>query len=127
MLFRSGSNSEAARLVGARVDRYRIMAYVLSGGIAGLGGLVLAARVGRGDVQSGGTLLLDAIGSALIGFAVLGVRRPNPFGTIVGAVFLGMLLNGLSMQGMQYFVQDFVKGIVLVAALAFTFGLSKVR
>ena len=122
-----GSNAEAARLVGAKVDQYRIMAYVLSGTIAGLGGIVLAARVGRGDVQSGGTLLLDAIGSALIGFAVLGVRRPNPFGTIVGAIFIGMLLNGLTMQGMQYYVQDFIKGIVLVAALAFTFGLSKMK
>ena len=122
-----GSNSEAARLVGAKVDRYRIMAYVLSGTIAGIGGIVLAARVGRGDVQSGGTLLLDAIGSALIGFAVFGVRRPNPFGTIVGAIFIGMLLNGLTMQGMQYFVQDFIKGVVLVAALAFTFGLSKTK
>lgn len=122
-----GSNSEAARLVGAKVDTYRIMAYVTSGTIAALGGIVLAARIGRGDVQSGGTLLLDAVGSALIGFAVLGVRRPNPFGTIVGAIFIGMLLNGLSMMSMPYYVQDFVKGVVLVAALAFTFGLSKSR
>jgi simple sugar transport system permease protein len=45
----------------------------------------------------------------------------------VGAIFIGMLLNGLTMQGMQYFVQDFIKGIVLVSALAFTFGLSKIR
>ncbi len=122
-----GSNAEAARLVGAKVDTYRIMAYVSSGTIAALGGIVLAARIGRGDVQSGGTLLLDAVGSALIGFAVLGVRRPNPFGTIVGAIFIGMLLNGLSMMSMPYYVQDFVKGAVLVAALAFTFGLSKSR
>lgn len=122
-----GSNSEAARLVGAKVDTYRVMAYVISGTIAGLGGVVLAARIGRGDVQSGGTILLDAIGSALIGFAVLGVRRPNPFGTIVGAIFIGMLLNGLTMLNMPYFVQDFIKGLVLVAALAFTFGLSKAK
>jgi simple sugar transport system permease protein len=122
-----GSNSEAARLVGAKVDTYRVMAYVISGTIAALGGIVLAARVGRGDVQSGGTLLLDAIGSALIGFAVLGVRKPNPFGTIVGAIFIGMLLNGLTMLNMPYFVQDFIKGVVLVAALAFTFGLSKAK
>ena len=120
-----GSNAEAARLVGARVDRYRLTAYIVSGTIAALGGIVLAARVGRGDVQSGGTLLLDSIGSALIGFAVLGVRKPNPFGTVVGAVFISMLLNGLTMMNMPYYVQDFVKGIVLVAALAFTFGLSK--
>lgn len=122
-----GSNSEAARLVGAKVDTYRVMAYVISGTIASLGGIVLAARIGRGDVQSGGTILLDAIGSALIGFAVLGVRRPNPFGTIVGAIFIGMLLNGLTMLNMPYFVQDFIKGAVLVAALAFTFGLSKAK
>lgn len=122
-----GSNSQAARLIGAKVDTYRLMAYIISGTIAALGGIVLAARVGRGDVSQGGTLLLDAVGSALIGFAVLGVRRPNPFGTIVGAVFIGMLLNGLSMLSMPYYVQDFVKGTVLVAALAFTFGLSKRR
>ena len=120
-----GGNAEAARLVGANVNKYRIMAYVISGVIAALAGIILAARVGRGDVSSGGGLLMDAIGSALIGYAVLGVRRPNPFGTIVGALFVGMLLNGLTMVSMPYFVQDFIKGCVLVAALAFTFGLSK--
>ena len=68
---------------------------------------------------------MDAIGAALIGFAVLGARKPNPFGTIVGAIFIGMLMNGLTMLSMQYFWQDFIKGSVLVAALAFTFGTSK--
>ncbi|MFV0430657.1 MAG: ABC transporter permease [Alphaproteobacteria bacterium] len=120
-----GGNAEATKLVGAPVNRYRIMAYVLSGVTASLGGIVLAARVGRGDVSSGGTLLLDAVGAALIGYAVLGLKRPNPFGTIIGAIFVGMLLNGLTMVGLQYYTQDFIKGLVLVAALAFTFGLAK--
>ncbi len=120
-----GGNAEATKLIGAPVNRYRIMAYVLSGTTASLGGIVLAARVGRGDVSSGGTLLLDAVGAALIGYAVLGLKRPNPFGTIVGAIFVGMLLNGLTMAGLQYYTQDFIKGLVLVAALAFTFGLAK--
>ncbi len=120
-----GGNSEAARLAGANINGLRVMAYVASGTIAAFGGLILAARVGRGDVSSGGTLLMDAVGSALIGFAVLGAQRPNPFGTIVGAVFLGVLMNGLTMLNMPYFWQDLIKGCVLVAALAFTFGLSK--
>jgi len=120
-----GGNAEAARLVGAPVDRFRIMAYVLSGLIASFGGILLAARVGRGDVSSGGGLLLDAVGAALIGYAVLGARRPNPFGTIVGAIFVGLLLNGLTMLNLPYYTQDFIKGGVLVAALAFTFGLAK--
>lgn len=122
-----GGNAEAARLVGANVDRYRIMAYVLSGLIASFGGVLLAARVGRGDVSSGSGLLLDAVGAALIGFAVLGARKPNAFGTIVGAIFVGMLLNGLTMLNLPYFWQDFIKGTVLVAALAFTFSLAKQR
>jgi simple sugar transport system permease protein len=120
-----GGNSEAARLAGANINGLRVMAYVVSGTIAAFGGLILAARVGRGDVSSGGTLLMDAVGSALIGYAVLGAQRPNPFGTIVGAVFLGVLMNGLTMLNMPYFWQDLIKGCVLVAALAFTFGLSK--
>lgn len=120
-----GGNSEAARLAGANVNKYRIMAYVISGTIAAFAGIILAARIGRGDVSSGGTLLMDAIGAALIGYAVLGVQKPNPFGTIVGAIFLGILINGLTMLNMPYFWQDFIKGCVLVAALAFTFGLSK--
>jgi len=122
-----GGNAEAARLVGANVNRYRVMAYVLSGTISAFGGILLAARVGRGDVSSGGGLLLDAVGAALIGYAVLGAKKPNPFGTIVGAIFVGMLLNGLTMLNMPYYTQDFIKGLVLVAALAFTFGLAKRR
>lgn len=120
-----GGNSEAARLVGVNIYKYRILAYIISGFVASFAGIVLAARVGRGDVSSGGTLLMDAIASALIGYAVLGAQKPNPFGTIVGAIFIGMLINGLTMLNVPYYTQDFIKGCVLVIALAFTFGLSK--
>ena len=122
-----GGNAEAARLVGANVDLYRVMAYVISGVTSAIGGILLAARIGRGDVSSGSGLLLDAVGAALIGYAVLGAKKPNPFGTIVGAIFVGMLLNGLTMLNMPYYTQDFIKGCVLVGALAFTFGLAKRR
>ena len=120
-----GGNSEAARLVGVNIYKYRILSYIISGFVASFSGIVLAARVGRGDVSSGGTLLMDAIASALIGYAVLGAQKPNPFGTIVGAIFIGMLINGLTMLNVPYYTQDFIKGCVLVIALAFTFGLSK--
>ena len=88
-----GGNSEAARLVGVNIYKYRILAYIISGFVASFAGIVLAARVGRGDVSSGGTLLMDAIASALIGYAVLGAQKPNPFGTIVGAIFIKILLK----------------------------------
>ncbi|CAN7655215.1 ABC transporter permease [Pararhizobium sp. LjRoot255] len=125
LLFATGGNEVATRLAGASVPRLKTLAYVLSGTLASLGGIIVAARVGRGDVSSGGSLLMDAVAASLIGFAVLGLRRPNVFGTIVGAVFVGILLNGLTMLNAPYYTQDFVKGAVLVGALALTYGLGR--
>ncbi|RMQ45241.1 Inner-membrane translocator [Pseudomonas cichorii] len=120
-----GGNERAARLAGAAVEKYKLLAYVLSALLASLGGLLLAARLGRGDVSSGNGLVLDALGAALIGFAVLGARKPNAFGTLVGALLVATLLNGLTMLNAPYYTQDFVKGAVLVLALMFTFGLAQ--
>ncbi len=125
LLFATGGNEVAARLAGANTARLKTFAYVVSGTLASLGGIVIAARVGRGDVSSGGSLLMDSVAAALIGFAILGVRRPNVFGTVVGAIFVGVLLNGLTMLNFPYYTQDFVKGAVLVGALALTYGLGR--
>lgn len=124
VLYAIGGNEQAARLAGAPVERYKLLAYMLSALLASLGGLLLAARLGRGDVSSGNGLVLDALGAALIGFAVLGARKPNAFGTLIGALLVATLLNGLTMLNAPYYAQDFVKGLVLVLALMFTFGLA---
>ncbi|WFS01536.1 ABC transporter permease [Rhizobium tumorigenes] len=124
LLFATGGNEVATRLAGASTVRLKTLAYVISGTLAALGGIIIAARVGRGDVSSGGSLLMDAVAASLIGYAVLGLRRPNVLGTIAGAVFVGVLLNGLTMLNAPYYTQDFVKGAVLVGALALTYGLN---
>jgi len=122
-----GGNETAAHLSGAPTKAYRLSAYVISGQLASLGGLIVASRVGRGDVSAGNSLLLDAVAASLIGYAVLDKRRPHVIGTVVGAIFVGVLLNGLTMLNAPYYTQDFVKGVVLVGALAATFGLGKKR
>jgi simple sugar transport system permease protein len=122
-----GGNEKAAYLAGAPVKRYRVSAYIISGTLASLGGVFVAARVGRGDVFAGSSLLLDSVAAALIGFAVLNQRRANVIGTAVGAVFVGIVLNGLTMLNVPYYTQDFVKGLVLVGALALTFGIGRGR
>jgi simple sugar transport system permease protein len=124
MMYAVGSNERAAGLAGAPVNSYKISAYVISGVFASVGGILLAARLGRGDIASGNNLLLDAVAAALIGFAVLGASKPNAFGTAIGALFVGVLLQGLTMMNAPYYTQDFVKGGVLVVALVFTFALS---
>lgn len=124
MMYAVGSNERAAALAGAPVNGYKILAYVISAEFASIGGILLAARLGRGDIASGNNLLLDAVAAALIGFAVLGAAKPNAFGTAIGALFVGILLQGLTMMNAPYYTQDFVKGAVLVIALVFTFALS---
>jgi simple sugar transport system permease protein len=122
-----GGNETAAHLAGAPVKAYRLAAYIISGTLASLGGVFEAARVGRGDVFAGSSLLLDSVAAALIGFAVLDRRRANVIGAVTGAIFVGILLNGLTMLNVPYYTQDFVKGIVLVGALALTFGIGRGR
>lgn len=124
LMYAIGSNERAASLVGTNVNRYKIIAYMISGVMASIGGILLAARLGRGDIASGNNLLLDSVAAALIGFAVLGASRPNAFGTAMGALFVGILLQGLTMMNAPYYTQDFVKGAVLVLALVFTFYLA---
>lgn len=125
LLYATGGNEVATRLAGANVNRIKTFAYVLSGTLAALGGIIVAARVGRGDVSSGASLLMDSVAASLIGFSVLGLRRPNVLGTLIGAVFVGVLLNGLTMLNAPYYTQDFIKGAVLVGALALTYGIGR--
>lgn len=124
VMYAIGSNAQAAALAGINVAGYKVLAYVISGVMASIGGILLAARLGRGDVASGNNLLLDSVAAALIGFAVLGAAKPNAFGTAIGALFVGILLQGLTMLNAPYYTQDFIKGAVLVVALVFTFALS---
>ena len=123
MMYAVGSNQEAARLSGIPVNRIRLMAYTMSGILAGIAGIVLASRTGRGAIGAGGDLLLDAVAATFFGFAVLGARRPNVFGTVIGALFVGILLNGLTKLGIADYYQDVIKGTVLISSLALSFFL----
>lgn len=120
-MYMTGGNEEAARLSGIPVKKYRTLAYVLSGAIASIAGIVLCARLGSGEVDSAGTYLMDAVAAAFIGFSVLGAGKPNAFGTLLGALLVGILMNGLVMMSFPYYSQNIVKGIVLILALGLTY------
>jgi len=107
------------------VDRYRWVAYVLSALLATTGGLVLAARIGSGAVKAGDPYLLDGVAATFFGFAVLGARRPNVLGTALGAIFVGLMLNGLTMMNMPWYWQDVVKGLVLIVSLGLSFYVTR--
>lgn len=125
MMYAIGANPEAARLAGVRVKGYRAIAYVLSGVFASVAGLILASRIGQGDISAGNSLLLDAVAVALVGQSVLGIGKPNAWGTALGALLIGIVITGLTIKGFPYYAQDIAKGVVLVLALIFSFTLSR--
>src|SRR5690625_6092896 len=98
MMYAIGANPEASRLAGVRVPLYRGLAYVISGVFASVGGMILASRIGQGDISAGNNLLLDAVAVALVGTSVLGIAKTNAWGTILGAGWFGMVLNRLSIM-----------------------------
>lgn len=120
-MYAIGGNPEAARLAGIRTARYRVLAYVFSSLLAALGGILLASRIGSSQVNAGGGYLMDAVAAAYIGFSLAGSGKPNALGTLVGAVLLGVLQNGLVMLSVPYYAMDIIKGLVLAAALAMTY------
>lgn len=121
LLYITGGNKEAARLSGIKVNKVRTLAYVLAGVFAAIGGILFAARVGSGQIDSGAPLLMEAVAAVFVGFSVLGAGKPNVIGTFFGAVLIGILLNGLTMMNIPYYSFEIIKGTVLVLALAVTF------
>ncbi|MCA6974602.1 ABC transporter permease [Pectobacterium carotovorum] len=120
-MYAIGGNPEAARLAGIRTARYRVQAYVFSSLLAALGGILLASRIGSSQVNAGSGYLMDAVAAAYIGFSLAGSGKPNALGTLLGAVILGVLQNGLVMLSVPYYAMDIIKGLVLALALAMTY------
>jgi simple sugar transport system permease protein len=117
-MYAVGSNIEAARLSGINVQKYRIVAYIFSAILASIGGILVGARVGNAQINSGTPYLMGAVAAAHIGISVAGIGRPNAFGTLAGAFLIGVLENGLIMASVPYYTVNIFKGLVLAIALA---------
>lgn len=116
-----GGNQEAARLSGVKVDKYKRIAYIMSAILAGIGGILLAARIGQSNPSGGAGYLMESVAAAYIGFSVAGAGKPNAIGTFFGALLMVSLSNGLVMLSVPYYSMDIIKGAVLVLALGLTY------
>lgn len=112
-----GGNEEAARLSGINIDRIKITVYTLSGFLSSIAGFVLIARIGAAEPIGGNGFELQAIGSAVIGGASLFGGIGNPLGSLVGALTLGALQNGLTLMNVPSFWQYVASGTVVILAV----------
>lgn len=109
-----GSNAEAARLSGVDVSRVTTLAYAISGTLAGLTGCVLMSRLVTAQPNEGVMYELDAIASAVIGGTSLVGGVGTISGTAIGAFVIGILRNGLNMNGVSAFAQQIIIGLVIL-------------
>jgi ribose transport system permease protein len=117
-LYVTGANREAARLGGVRVSRFRLGAFMTCSISAALAGILLTSKL-FGAYQGGGDpFLLDAYGAVFLGAVTLRIGQFHIIGTIVGALILSVLSNGLTILSAPAYVTSLLKGVILIAAVA---------
>jgi len=116
-IYATGGNEEAARLSGVRVARVKTLVYLLSGLYCGVGGMVLTARLGSAQPNTGEGFELDAIAAVVLGGTSLMGGKGKIWGTIVGVFIIGVLNNGFNLLNVSPFYQLIAKGCVIVLAV----------
>jgi inositol transport system permease protein len=112
-----GGNEQAARVSGINLSWLKVGIFTLSGFLAGLAGIILASRIGSGNPQLGTGIELDAITAAVIGGTSFNGGVGTIWGTIVGALIIGIINNGLDLLNVSPFMQQVVKGAIIVIAI----------
>lgn len=117
-IYAIGGNDTASRLAGININRYILATFALSGLVAGIAGILITAKVGYGDpVQSSEGLELEAITAAALGGAALKGGKGSIVSTLLAVLLLGVLLNGMTLVGIDPFWQNVARGALLVVAV----------
>ena len=112
-----GGREEAARVMGLAVGRVKVLVYTLTGVLAALGGIVISARLANGSPNAGMSLELDVIAAVVLGGTSLFGGSATIAGTVVGALFINFIRNGLNLLNVDPYWVQVVTGIVLVVAV----------
>jgi len=116
-LYAVGGNSEAARLSGVPVRRVLLFAYVTSGALAGLGGVVMASQLKSGSPNYGQMYELYVIAAVVVGGTSLAGGQGKVFGTLIGAFIIAVIQNGMNLTGIESYTQRIVLGGVILLAV----------
>ena len=113
----TGGNREAALYSGIRVNRIKIIIFTLSGVMSAIAGILLSSRLYSAQTNAGLSYELDAIAAAVLGGTSLSGGVGTMPGTLIGALIIGVLNNGMNMLSVPYFYQLIVKGVVIIIAV----------
>lgn len=116
-VFAVGGNADAARLAGIPVTRIRILLFGITGLLSALSGILLASWLGSGNPGAASGMEFDVIAAVIVGGTDLFGGRGTMFGTFLGVLFIGMLGNGLVLLGVNPYVQDVVRGVIILVAV----------
>ncbi|MDI9606901.1 MAG: ABC transporter permease [Atribacterota bacterium] len=116
-IYAIGGNEEAALLSGIRVDRYKISAFTILGFLSALSGLILTSRLNSGELVAGEGYELDVIASVVIGGTSMMGGEGGVYGTLIGALLIGVISNGLNLLGVQPYWQMIVRGSIIILAV----------
>lgn len=116
-VYATGGNEEAARLSGVKVDQIKLWVYTVSGAMSAMAGVVLTSRLNSAQPTAGSGYELDAIAAVVLGGTSLTGGRGWIFGTLMGALLIGVLNNGLNLLGVSSFYQQVIKGVVILLAV----------
>jgi ribose transport system permease protein len=126
-LVQIGSNPRSARLVGIRVERLMLLAFVLAGALAAVAGALQLARTGSGNPQVGSNLTLSALAACFLGATVVRPGQFNVPGTLIGVFFVAVSVNGLTLAGAADWVDPVLNGAAVVIAVALSTVLGRRR
>jgi len=116
-MYAVGGNEKAAYASGVRVDRVKMVAYVVCSGLAALAGIVLASRINTGQPNAGVAYELDAIAAVVIGGTSLSGGIGSIGGTVLGVLLIGVINNGLDLLNISSYYQQIIKGVIIIAAV----------
>jgi len=114
----TGANPEATRLSGINIDFYKILALILCGLAASFTGILLTSKLGAANPEAASGYMMDTFAAALLGTTVLSMGLASPIGTFIGALMIGVLNNGMTLAGAQYYMQDITKGIIIILSVS---------
>jgi len=115
--FSVGGNERASFIAGVKTDRVKIWVYTISGILTALAGLILVSRLNSAQPTAGSGYELDAIAATVIGGTSLSGGNGRISGTLIGALIMGVLTNGMNLLGISSFFQQVVQGIVIIIAV----------